>query len=75
MEVKEALVDWMTENETTTMVEEGEDILDGLEAMLVEGTSGVTDEFLMDATEISVFCVVLDLGCFNGTPFMAGQHR
>ena len=34
--IKEALIEWMTENEVTTMVEEGEDILDGLESMLTE---------------------------------------
>ena len=51
-EVKEELMEWMTENEITTMVEEGEDILDGLEAMLTEETSEVTDEVLMDAREI-----------------------
>ena len=30
--IKEALIEWMTENEVTTMVEEGEDILDGVYA-------------------------------------------
>ena len=34
------------------MVEEGEDILDGLESMLKEEGSGVTEEVLMDATEV-----------------------
>ena len=50
--IKEALIEWMTENEVTTMVEEGEDILDGLESMLTEEGSGATEEVLMDATEV-----------------------
>ena len=51
-EIKEAIVAWMAENEVINLVEEGEDILDGLEAMNADGTSGVTDAVLMDATEI-----------------------
>ena len=31
--VKESLIDWILENEVSTLVEEGEDILDGLEMM------------------------------------------
>ena len=41
----------MVENEETTMMEEGEDILDGLESMLTEDGSGVTEDVLIDATE------------------------
>ena len=42
----------MAENEIETMVEEGEDILDGLETMLTVEGSVVSGEILMDATEI-----------------------
>ena len=48
----------MTENEVTTMVEEGEDIMDGLESMLTEEGSGVTEEVLIDATEIITAIIV-----------------
>ena len=48
MPIKEAMWNWMAENELVTLVEEGEDVLDGLEAMLAEENSGV----LMDATEV-----------------------
>ena len=52
MTIKEALWSWIAENEVVTLVEEGEDILDGLEAMLTEEDNGVSDEVLMDANEI-----------------------
>ena len=52
MTIKEALWSCIADNEVVTLVEEGEDILDGLEAMLTEEDSGVSDEVLMDATEI-----------------------
>ena len=42
----------MAENEVVTLVEESEDILDGLEAMLEEENSGVSEDVRMDATEI-----------------------
>ena len=42
----------MAEHEVITLVEEGEDILDGLEAMLTEESSGVSDDVIMDATEV-----------------------
>ena len=45
-------MEWIEENEVTTMVEEGEDILDGLETMLGEPGRGVTEDILKDATEI-----------------------
>ena len=40
------------------MVEEGEDIMDGLESMLTEEGSGVTEEVLIDATEITTAIIV-----------------
>ena len=48
----------MAENEIETMIEEGEDILDGLETMLTEDNSGVTGDILMDATEIITAIIV-----------------
>jgi hypothetical protein len=56
--IKDALLEWMVKNEETTMMEEGEDILDGLESMLTEDGSGVTDEVLIDATEIITTIIV-----------------
>ena len=40
------------------MVEEGEDILYGLESMLTEDGSGVTEEGLMDATKVITAIIV-----------------
>ena len=48
----------MTENKTETLVEEGEDILDGLEAMNGDETGEVTEEILMDAAEIITAIIV-----------------
>jgi hypothetical protein len=56
--VKYALWEWMAENEVETLAEEGEDILDGLETMNMEEGSGVSDEVLMDATEIITAIIV-----------------
>ena len=56
--IKAALLEWMVENEETTMMEESEDILDGLESMLTEEGSGVTEEVLIDATEIITTIIV-----------------
>jgi hypothetical protein len=55
-EVKEALADWMLENDLDTLVEEGEDILDGME--LIEGVGEVSKELLMDSTEIITSIIV-----------------
>ena len=51
-EIKTEILNWIEENEEITLMEEGEDILDGLETMLTEKGSGVTEDILMDATEI-----------------------
>ena len=61
-EIKVAITDWLAENEVDTLIEEGEDILDGLECMNSEGTDGVTDDVLLDVTEIvSAVIVAKDL--------------
>ena len=50
--IMESLWSWMAENEIETKVEEGEDILNGLETMLTEEGIGVSGDILMNATEI-----------------------
>ena len=49
-EVKEAIVEWMITNDVETLVEEGEDILDGLETM--ESLGEVSNNLLLDSTEL-----------------------
>ena len=56
--IKEALWSWMFENEVETLVEECEDILDGLEEMNGDETGEVTEEVLMDAAEIVTAIIV-----------------
>ena len=48
----------MVENEETTMLEDSEDILDGLESMLTDEGRGVTVDVLTDATEIITTIIV-----------------
>ena len=43
---------WLTKNEVATLIEESEDILDGLEAMQSEANGGFTEEVLIDTIEI-----------------------
>ena len=56
--IRKDVLEWIEENEMTTMVEEGEDILDGLESMLEEGGSGVNEDILKDTTEIITTIIV-----------------
>ena len=56
--IKTALLEWRAGNEETTLIEEGEDVLDGLESMLEEDDSGVNEEVLTDATEIITTIIV-----------------
>ena len=51
-EIKESFTSWLMENDETTLVEEGEDILDGMEVLRDGNEGGVTDEMLMDVTDI-----------------------
>ena len=37
LDVKNAIIEWMLENDDSTLMEEGEDILDGLELMTESG--------------------------------------
>ena len=39
--IKESFTSWLTENDETTLEEEGEDILDGLEVLRDEKEEGV----------------------------------
>ena len=57
-EVRSALLEWMLENDTEVLVDEGEDILDGLEMMEQENSSGVTENIMIDATEIITAIIV-----------------
>ena len=41
-----------------TLIEEGEDIIDGIEVMKTNNEPGVTEEILMDATEIITSIIV-----------------
>ena len=50
--MKESLKDLLIKNDETTLIEEGEDILDGLELMMDNKEEGMTMETLMDVTEI-----------------------
>ena len=54
--VKEAMIDWMVSNTEDTLVEEGEDILDGLETM--ENLGEVSSKLLLDSTELITSIIV-----------------
>jgi hypothetical protein len=54
--VKESLADWMLTNKEVTLVEEGEDILDGLELMMESGE--ISGTLLLDSTEIVTALIV-----------------
>ena len=54
--VKEEIIDWMLNNKEVTLVEEGEDILDGLEQMMEYGE--ISGTLLLDSTEIITALIV-----------------
>ena len=54
--VKVALIEWMVENDESTLMEEGEDILDGLELMADSGE--VSSTLLLDCTEMITTLIV-----------------
>ena len=58
-EVREALMDWLLENDELTLVEESEDIVDGLETMKVEGE--ISEKLLLDSTEIITLIIARNL--------------
>ena len=56
--VRDNLVEWLVNNKERRLVEEAEDILDGLEQMVEDGDMGMEEELLIEATEV-VTSVVL----------------
>ena len=57
-EVRDNLIEWMINNREMRLVEEAEDMLDGLECLAEASEMGVTNNILMEATEI-ITAVVL----------------
>ena len=55
-DIKNAIIEWMLENDVSTLMEEGEDILDGLELMTESGE--VSTSLLIDCTEIITTLIV-----------------
>ena len=64
-EIKESLIDWMLRNDELTLVEEGEDILDGLEMMEKDGE--IAGDLLLDSTEIITMLIARNL-CSDRIP-------
>ena len=64
-EIRTALIEWMLENGSKVMVDEGEDILDGLEMMEKDGE--VAGELLLDSTEIITMIIARNL-CSDRMP-------
>ena len=58
-EVKESLIDWLIENDEATLVEESEDIVDGLEMMELEGE--ISRKLLLDSTELITLMIARNL--------------
>ena len=54
--IKEELMDWLNENDRDTLVEEGENILDGLEGM--REAEEITENLLLDITEIITALII-----------------
>ena len=50
--VRDNLMEWLVNNKERRLVEEAEDILDGLEQMVEEGDMGMEEVLLIEATEI-----------------------
>ena len=58
VEVRNILMEWLINNKERRLVEEAEDILDGLEQLAEAGEMGMTKELLLEATEIVTAVVV-----------------
>ena len=71
-EIKESLMDWMLDNDELTLVEEGEDILDGLEMMEKDGE--IAGDLLLDSTEIITMIIARNL-CSDRIPVTFQQAR
>ena len=50
MEVRDTLMEWLINNGERRLVEEAEDILDGLEQLTKDGEMGMTEELLLETT-------------------------
>ena len=61
-DIKEAIVDWLLENNEEVLVEEGEDIIDGLEMMEISGE--ISRELLLDSTEVVTILIARNL-CYK----------
>ena len=58
MELRNTLLEWLVNNRERRLVEEAEDILDGLEKFTEVGEMGMTEELLQETTEIVTLVVV-----------------
>ena len=58
VEVRDTLIEWLINNGERRLVEEAEDILDGLEERTKDGEMGMTEELLLEATEIVTSVVI-----------------
>ena len=80
-DVVDNIMEWMVNNNESRLVEEAEDMIDGLEEMTATKEMSMTEEVLMKATEIITAIVVarnMDLGkvpSFQkaGEPEQSGQ--
>ena len=75
-EVKEAILGWMIDNKETTLTEEGEDILDGIEVM--EECGEVSGTLLLDITEVITALIIarkLDTDRIMPTFQQAGEQK
>ena len=67
--LKEALLSWMVDNKEVTLIEEGKDILNGMETLLTEDGSEVSEDIIKDTTEmITTIVVCRDLELVNAAP-------
>ena len=76
--LKEVLISWMVDNKEDTLIEEGKDILDGMETLLTEDGSEISEEIIKDTTEmITTIVVCRDLELVNAAPIFqqAGKVR
>ena len=76
--LKGALLIWMVENKEEVLIEEGEDILDGMETLIGNDGSEVSEDIIMDTTEIITAIVISrDLELVKAAPLFqqAGAVR
>ena len=67
--LQEGLLSWMVDKKEGTLIEEVEDILYGIETLLSEDGSEISEEIIKDTTEIiSTIVVCRDLELVNAAP-------